>query len=293
MASPKLSRFRSPAHQERFDAAYDATLAEWPPDTVTAAVMTTFGTTCVHACGPSSGLPVVLLHGVAVASPSWFATAAVLARRHRVVAIDTITDAGRSQPTAPIATAEALADWLDEVLADVAPDGAHLVGLSYGAWLVLNQTVRRPGRVASAVVVDPPLAFGLPPFRQNLGMIPDGVRAKLSSKDDAPVHRLLARMNGGAAPEQPVLDLSVAGLRCFRLVQPRPMRFTKDQLASIEAPVLVMIGDRSPVNVPEKVAAAATAIPNAVVEIVADAGHALPLESPDDFAARVERFIGG
>jgi pimeloyl-ACP methyl ester carboxylesterase len=292
MSTPKVSRFRSAEHKARFDAAYDQALRAWPLGTTTAQVSTAFGTTCVHACGPTNGPPIVLLHGVAVASPSWFATATLLGQHRRVYAVDTITDAGRSHPIMPIPTADALADWLDQVLANLDSGGAHLVGLSYGGWLALHQAVRRPDRVLSAVAVDPPLAFGLPPLRRSVGMVPDALRAKLR-KGDEPIHRLLARMNGGTPPAQPVLDLSVTGLRSFRLVQPRPGRFTSDQLRSIRIPILLMVGDHSPVNVPRRVCRAAATIPGAVTEIVAGAGHAIPLDTPDAFAARVRDFIAG
>jgi pimeloyl-ACP methyl ester carboxylesterase len=293
MATPKISRFRSAEHQATFDAAYDRALAACPPGTTTSDVSTTYGTTCVHGWGTSSAddPPIVLLHGVAVASPSWFGVIGALSSMDRwVLAIDTITDAGRSRGSRPVADAEALAGWLHEVLAEIAPRGAHLVGLSFGAWLALNQSVRRPDDVVSAVIVDPPLAFGLPPMSKGASMIPDAIRAKLQ-QGDAPVHRLLARMNGGVHPDQPVLDLSVRGLRSFHLVQPRPKRFSADQLRSIRVPVLVMVGDRSPVNVPRRVEQAASAIPDVVVEVVRGAGHAIPMDAPEEFARRVMEFI--
>jgi pimeloyl-ACP methyl ester carboxylesterase len=32
---------------------------------------------------------------------------------------------------------------------------AHLIGLSYGGWVAMNQAIRAPGRVASITLLDP------------------------------------------------------------------------------------------------------------------------------------------
>ena len=243
----RVGHFRSDDARDGYLTAYDRALAAWPSPPVTRDIGTSYGVTRVSSLGPPTGVPIVLLHAVAVASPLWFVCVAALAERHPVHALDTITDAGRSTQTLPVRSGADLATWVDEVLTGLAIDRAHLVGLSYGGWLALNQAVRSPDHVASCTAIDPPGALGPPRVAPMMRMVPDAFRAKVG-KSDAALHRLLASLNNGEPPPQPVLDLAVGGLRSFRLKQPAPRRLRDAQLGSIRAPTLLLLSADSPVT---------------------------------------------
>jgi pimeloyl-ACP methyl ester carboxylesterase len=288
----RLGRFRSDAAESRFLAAYDAALDCWPAPPEHHDVDTRFGTTHVLRSGTGSGSPIVLLHAIAVSSPAWYADIAALAEVHPVYAIDTITDPGRSRQSAPVRGGDDYAVWLAEVLAALQLDHAHLVGLSYGGWLALNQARRSPVGVASVTAVDPVSAIGRPRAGFIVRILPDSLLAL--ARSDPALHRLLALLNNGTVPAQPLLDLSVAGLRTFRAKQPFPKRQTDDDLRSIDLPTLLFFCGRSPVNNAACAAARARQyISNVEVEVVPDAGHMLPVERPAFFTERVLRFIAG
>ena len=78
-----------------------------------------------------------------------------LGESHPVYAVDTIGDVGRSQQTEPVRDGAAMSEWLDAVLDGLRADRVHLVGLSYGGWIALNQACRSSDRLASVTVVDP------------------------------------------------------------------------------------------------------------------------------------------
>lgn len=80
---------------------------------------------------------------------------AEIGRDHVLYAIDSMGEAGRSVQTRPIPDEQANADWLDEVLAGLGHERYHLVALSRGGWLALNQAIRAPGRVARVTAFDP------------------------------------------------------------------------------------------------------------------------------------------
>lgn len=287
----KLGRFRDPDAQRRFLTAYDAALTFWPSPPAHLHVETRHGTTHVLSVGPSTGTPIVLLHAVAVASPAWFADIAALSEHHPVYAIDTITDAGRSTQQTRVRDADDLAAWLVDVLAALDLTRVHLVGLSYGGWLALNQARRSPERLASITSVDPPGALGRPSAAFVVKILPDSVLAKFTKSDKA-LHRLLRLLNNGVTPEQPLLDLSVAGLRTFRARQPFPKRMTDEELRGIHVPALLLFGERSPVNHARRAAERCRrCIPNAETDVVPDAGHMLPVEKPELFTRRVLSFI--
>ena len=288
----KLGRFRSEAARRRFLAAYDAAIEYWPTPPNHHDVATTFGTTHVLRSGPVAGAPIVLLHAIAVSSPAWYADIAALSASHPVYAIDTITDPGRSSQSAPVRNGEDLAAWLAEVLGALHLDRVHLVGLSYGGWLALNQAHRSTSRIASVTSVDPVGALGRPKTAFIVQIVPDSLLAV--AKSEKAIHRLLGRLNNGAIPGQPLLDLSVAGLRTFVGKQPFPKRMSDEALRSITLPTLLLLCECSPVNDAQRAAQRARrCISDVEVEVVADSGHMLPIEHPEQFTQRVLSFVDG
>jgi pimeloyl-ACP methyl ester carboxylesterase len=286
----KIGRFRDDAARERFRAAYDNAVASWPIPPTHLDVETGYGPTHVLSSGSGTGAPIVLLHGVAVSSPSWFASVGALSETHPVFAIDAIGDAGRSTQTSPVRTGDDMSRWLDEVLAALGLDRVHLIGLSYGGWLALNQASRSSDRLVSVTAVDPIGAIGRPSLAFMIKIVPDSVLAL--AKSEKAIHRLLRRLNNGTPPEQPLLDLSVTGLRSYVGKQPFPKRLTDDDLRAIHTPTLVLFGEQSPVNRARRAAERSRdLIANVEIEVVPDAGHMLPVERPGLFTSRVLGFI--
>ena len=287
-----VGRFRDVAAQARFEAAYDRALRAWSTPPSSQEVNTSFGVTNILSCGVSEGVPVVLLPAIAVSAASWFANAGPLGAHHPVIAVDTIGDVGRSRQTEPVRDGAAISRWLDEVIDALGADRVHLVGLSYGGWIALNQACRSSDRLASVTAVDPPGAIVRTRARLMIEFVPDAMLAKVAKSEPA-LHRLLRRRNNGALPDQPLLDLAVAGLRTFIGKQPRPRRMSDTELASIPIPTCLLIGGRSPLtDAPRAVDRACRVIRNVDTEIVADGGHMLSTENPTVFNERVLRFIG-
>ena len=56
---------------------------------------------------------------------------------------------------APLTPPESCAAWLEELLGKLSDRPAHLVGLSWGGWVAMNQAIRAPARVASITLLDP------------------------------------------------------------------------------------------------------------------------------------------
>lgn len=287
----QFGRFRNEVARRRYLTAYDGALGAWPTPPAQLDVGTRYGTTHVLAAGSQNGTPIVLLHPIAVASPSWFPSIAALSGHRRVFAVDTIGDAGRSTQTSRIHDGRDLSSWMVDVLDALALDRAHLVGLSYGGWLALNQAYRSPDRLASVTAVDPPGALGRPRGSFVIRILPDSVLAKFGKSDTA-LHRLLRLLNNGTLPDQPLLDLSVAGLRMFRAKLPYPKRMTDDALRKIDTPTLLLFCERSPVNNAHRaLERSRRLVANVDAEVVPGAGHMLPVEMPELFASRVIRFI--
>lgn len=144
-----------------FRGAYDAVLAKWPEPVESLEVATPYGMTHINACGPAGGKPLMLFHSGGATSTVWFENVGVLARDHRVLAIDQINDAGRSVPSGrPVHTRDDLMAWLDAVAAGLGiASGVRLCGHSYGGWLALDYALHSPDRVTHLALLDPSGCF--------------------------------------------------------------------------------------------------------------------------------------
>ena len=97
--------------KKRFLEASDSAMEAWPSDRKSALITTSIGRTQVHQCGPEDAPPIILLHGMGATSAMWHPCVAALQREHRIVALDTIGDVGRSLPKRVPRNAKDFTHW--------------------------------------------------------------------------------------------------------------------------------------------------------------------------------------
>ncbi|GAA2033193.1 alpha/beta hydrolase [Catenulispora yoronensis] len=292
MTRTSVGHFVSEEARAKFLEAYDRAMELWPSPRRAVDVETSYGTVHVHCYGPASaaGEPIVLLHGHAGHASNWSPQIAALGEHHPVYAIDTLDDPGRSVQRVVATGSEENAAWLGEVLSGLGLDRVHLVGLSYGGWLTLNQAIHSPERLASIAPLDPG-GIEKVPARFYFHMIA-GLFGMLAPRRLRPaVGRLLANP-ALSAPREMIAPLML-GMRSYRpKTRPAARPFTDEELASIALPTLVLVGKRSALLRPRQVLKRVTAlIPGVQAEIVEHAGHGLNLERPDLVNERLLRFI--
>ncbi|MCZ4519698.1 alpha/beta fold hydrolase [Rhodococcus ruber] len=146
---------------EKFYAAYDRVLREWPAHTQAIDVKTVHGSTRINACGPVDGPALVLLPGAGATSTVWFANVAALSQRYRVYAVDLMGDVGRSVPgEQSIDSVDELLNWVTAVLDELELPTAALCGHSYGAMIALAYALRNESRIDTLTLLDPNSCFG-------------------------------------------------------------------------------------------------------------------------------------
>ncbi|WBP90053.1 alpha/beta fold hydrolase [Kitasatospora cathayae] len=291
MTRTSVGHFASEAARAKFLDAYDRAMELWPGPRRELDVETGYGTVHVHHYGPTDGEPIVLLHGHAGHPSNWYPQIAALGEHHPVYAIDTLDDPGRSVQRAVAAGSQENAAWLGEVLAGLGLDRIHLVGVSYGGWLTLNQAVHAPQRLASVTLLDPG-GIEKVPARFYVHMV-GGLFGMLAPPRLRPaVGRLLANP-ALSAPREMIAPLMLA-MRSYQPSRRPPARpFTDEELASVRLPALVLVGRRSALLRPRQVVERVTAlIPGVRSEIVERAGHGLNLERPEVVNERLLDFIG-
>jgi pimeloyl-ACP methyl ester carboxylesterase len=255
----------SDAAREKFMDAYERAFALWPQPLVEFDVETATSTTRVHAYRPHpGGDPVVLLMGAGYNAAGWYPHVAALAGHNPVYAIDTPGDPNPSVWRAPLTPPASCAAWLDQVLGRLSDRPAHLVGLSFGGWIAMNQAIRAPARVASITLLDP------------AGLTKLDARfwwwfsiSGLASLTPMPLRRRLARwLDSPVMLEQELMTLMWAGSRGYRMEPKFPAVLTDDELRAIDVPVLLITGARSALLTPAQARARGSLMPHAEVVIV-------------------------
>jgi pimeloyl-ACP methyl ester carboxylesterase len=290
MTRTAVGHFVSEEARATFLTAYDRAMDLWPTPRRELDVETGYGTVHVHHYGPGTGEPIVLLHGHAGHASNWHPQIAALGAEHPVYAIDTLDDPGRSVQRAVAAGSEENAAWLSEVFTGLGLERIHLVGLSYGGWLALNQAIYAPELLASVAPLDPG-GIEKVPARFYVHMI-GGLFGMLAPRRYRPaLGRLLANPALSSPPEM-IAPLMLA-MRSYKPnSRPAARPFTDEELRSVRLPVLVLAGRRSALLRPRQAVDRITAlIPGVEAEIVERAGHGLPLERPELVNERLLSFI--
>ncbi|MFK0257094.1 alpha/beta fold hydrolase [Streptomyces sp. NPDC090445] len=288
-----VGRYVNDTLRDRYFAASDVLLAMGAPVRSETDVETSFGTTHVYRYGPAdpaaeARTPVVLIHGSGGCSAMWYPNTPALGAERPVYALDTPGDPGRSVHREPMWQPERAAQWLDEALDALGLDRVHLVGSSYGGWLVVNQAHLRPGRLASVTALDPGglekvgLRFFVWIFASLFATFaPKALRPALAKWLEQPVIIV------------PELRAWIhAGVKAFRIRRPAPLPLTEDELRSIRTPFYLIMGKRSLLLRPKvQLERVPRLISGARAEIIAQTGHGPSIDHPDVVNARMLSFM--
>ncbi|MEV0993338.1 alpha/beta fold hydrolase [Streptomyces sp. NPDC049949] len=288
-----IGHYVSDELRDRYFAACDVLYAKGAPARSETDVETSFGTTHVYRYGPAtpaadSRTPVVLIHGSGGCSAQWYPNTLALSAERPVYAFDTPGDPGRSVQREPMWQPERAAQWMDEALDALGLDKVHVVGSSYGGWLVINQVHRRPERLASVTALDPGglekvgLRFFVWIFASLFATYaPKAWRPRLAKWLEQPVI---------VVPE--LRAMIQASVKAFRIRRPAPLPLSDAELGSIRTPFYLIMGKRSLLVHPRRqLERVPRLIPGARAEIVAATGHGPQIDHPDLVNARMLSFM--
>ncbi len=287
----RLAGFASDQGRQEYLDCYDAALSLWPVPFRSQQVPTRFGSTHAIISGPDDGPPVVLLPAaVGVGAVQWYPNVARLADRHRVIALDFVGAPGKGTQTQPILDRNDCAVWLVDVLDALGIDRGDVVGSSQGGWFALNLAVLAPDRVGRLALLAP--AASLAPFRLLVAAI---LRVGPHLPAFTAKYSVQASFGGRFRPDDRFIDLATCALRHFRYQQRAvmPSVFTDAELAGVEIPVLVMLGDKELIYNPSKALdRARRTMPTVETELIPGAGHLLNIERADHIDRQLLAFVG-
>ena len=282
----KLPIFTTSEGREKYIKAYDAMFSLWkvPHDAID--VMTSFGSTHINVSGPSDGPPLILLHSSGLSSTAWYLNIAELSVDHRVFAVDTIGDAGKSTAERIMEQRADYANWLREVFDGLNIEKAHLLGHSHGGWLSLNMALAHPDRVQKIVLLAP--AASLLP----LSLISQiGLRVPLKLRLPARTMFKIVASRGTVFEETFIQMMDMVTRYCLPVIM-FPTVFTDAELKQISLPTLLLIGSEEKIYNPKKaIERAQRLLPNLTAEIIPHARHTLHMEQPQIINSHILEFL--
>ncbi|WP_306367468.1 alpha/beta fold hydrolase [Nocardiopsis sp. CC223A] len=267
--------YRSAAGEREIRRRYREALEAWPVPAEQVRVPTREGETFVLVCGPEDAPPVVLLHGSGADSSVWAGDAPTWSRHLRMYAVDLVGEPGLSAPARPALDSDAVALWLDDVMAGLGLSRAAFVGMSLGGWTALDHAIRRPGRVERLALVCPGGIGRQTPLRMAPAMAwtPFGRWGRLRS-----VRAVL----GLHEPEHAPLVRDVAAV--FGEFRPRTETlpvFSDAALRGLDMPVLAVMGGKDVMIDSADTARRLRAhVPHADVTVLPGVGHAVIGQGP-------------
>lgn len=283
-------------------------LAPWPGRQVASGGVTLH----VRETPGLDGVEAVYVHGLSGSGTNWTDLAGLLSTRAAGTAVD-LPGFGLSRP--PVCGDYSPAAHADALLCFLAGRGApvHLLGNSFGGAVAISVAARRPELVASLTLVSPAMPDRRPDPRRVsdprllLAMLPgvgrraraelaalsprtraeNVVRLCFGDPDLAPEHRLAeaaAEFEARSRQAWAADALERTGRGMFASWLRGGMWSIA---ARVQAPTLVVWGDRDRLVAPRLAARTAAAIPGSRLLMLPGVGHVAQIEAPERVAAAV------
>jgi pimeloyl-ACP methyl ester carboxylesterase len=187
-----------------------------------------------------------------------------------------------------------LALYYDDLLEALGLDAVAVVGHSFGGMIAAELAAHVPKRVARLVLISP---FGL--WRDDLPVadlfvaFPTEVHELLWADPSAHREALSPPSGETLPPEQlaALLGLLQGLTAAGKFLWPIPDKGLRRRLHRISAPTLLIWGDHDRLVPPAYASDFAAAIPRARAEVVAGAGHMVPVEKQDEVVGLIESFL--
>jgi pimeloyl-ACP methyl ester carboxylesterase len=291
-----IRQFWSPEIKAKYVAAYEAVLTQWPVGYEQLDVPTRFGDTHVIVSGQEVAAPLVLLHPAGGGSTIWHRNVGPLSQHFRTYAVDVIGDLNRSTLTRRLQSRSDFADWIVDLFDALRIPKASIVGNSYGGFLALSTAVCRPERVEKVVLISPAATFA-PIWPIYWHTIIPGYWLAPVIRSEALCHRAADWVWQGFPLDEHLARLraisQVGGYPRYRpTLNPPPTVFHDDELRSIRAPVLLLIGDHEVIYKPERVIERARRlVPHLEAEVIPDANHCAEYTAPDVVNEKILDFL--
>lgn len=255
-------------------------------------------TLAVVDVGPEDALPVVFIHGFPFSHRMWEPQLRAFSDDFRLVAYD-IRGHGQSPVGDGQYTIELFVDDLFGLLDRLEIEEVVGCGLSMGGYVLLRALEREPERFGGVVLCDTRSEADTDEGRLKRVAAIRALKGEgASAYADTFLPLVLAPETLDARPEivaavrEMIAANPVEGMVGAQIAM-AARTDTTDLLRQIEAPTLVIVGERDELTPPATAREMAQRIPGAGVTVVSRAGHLSNLENPDGFNDALRPFLEG
>ncbi len=284
--------YRSREGEARIRALYESELEGLGVDFQRVMIKTGCGGTHVVSVGPQGAPPLVLVHGLYAPAPYALELFLPLASAFMIYAPDVAGQTGVGSTTRPMRKSNGYGRWLAEVLDGLGLERAAMIGVSFGAAVVLDLAAVLPGRITKAVLVTPAgFTGGVAPrlfVRLSIPWLLYRICPDIAGRF---MRRLWDRRVGYDVRFFKLFDAAMRDVRLF--IRP-PGPFRRKDLDGFTAPVLVMLA-RDDALIPANSAGrhAEKIIPALFGVAVFDGPHIPKRETLTLINERIMDFLGG
>ncbi len=240
---------------------------------------------------------VVLLHAFPLHAGMWEPQLEGLSDRYRVVAPDLLGFGASDAPDDPNAySVDRWADAVAGLLDHLGLDRVVLGGLSMGGYVAFAFWRRHRHRLAGLVLADTRPGF-------DTAEVADRRSAQARQVADEGTTTLIETLLGGLLGDHTRAHRPMVVDAARRLMDNPPAGFigaleamkrradSTPDLASIDVPTLVVVGDDDAASPPEVARHMADAIPQATLAVIPGAGHLSSFEEPEAFTREVAALV--
>jgi pimeloyl-ACP methyl ester carboxylesterase len=267
-----------------------------------------------HYQAGDTGPPVLLLHGAMLdtAQGVWRRVAPALAADHRVHLVD-LPRHGGSRPWQGVLDDAFYRRFLDELLDALGLPQVAMIGLSMGGGIATGYALDHPERVSSLIAVGPG-GIGARRRAQLLTWLflraPGAMRLTsryLARRPELVRKSMLTSLTAGANTRdfEDIVRLAIEEARAkdthgepglddwqTQAYGPFSMRLNLlPELSRLTVPTLWVRGDQDSLVGADELTAAAAAAPGSRLVTVADAGHIVTYDQPDEFTRLARDFL--
>ncbi|MCU0849643.1 MAG: alpha/beta hydrolase [Spirochaetes bacterium] len=254
--SPKFKNgeymvYKSEEGRARMMKAYGEALSMWKVPYVETDLDTPWGKTHVITCGKNNGKPLVLLHGGSSNSSFWLMSIKDLSADHRVYAVDTIGDCGKSRAVKLPENPKDYSDWLSDVFAALKLKKASIIGVSYGGFIAQWFLNYHPENIDRAVLYSfSPMDSGV-----KLSTMARMIYYVIFNSHEN-LHKSIAWYNNGPLKNRETEEKFV---ELFDLVYKNcnphmtvPVFLSETEMKNIKPPLMIILGEKDVIYDPVK-----------------------------------------
>lgn len=242
------------------------------------------------------GEPLVLIHGLADDHRAWRRTLPDLALRHRVILYD-LRGHGQTTVGSADGSLHQLGQDLVGLMDAIGLEKADVAGFSLGGTIAMRVAIDRPDRVGRLVLVATSSRVGRAAaewYRQRAAMVDrnDPQLRQTLDRDTADVYAQSPEQleEGTSIRRQSTADPRGYGNACTAMagLNGAPL---DPELGRVAAPTLIVASDKDQHCPPKAAEIIAAGVPGSRLEILPDAGHAIPVEKPRELARLINSFL--